>query len=88
MVVAFDEQDKDARLSLRQTEILQKLSNVCSDLTSGPKNAYGIFYDFFSGLLITPKIPLLSLSALYRSSTPSMVDTCSNQLPENHIMDQ
>ncbi|PVG00389.1 putative gamma-glutamylcysteine synthetase [Serendipita vermifera] len=39
MVVAFDEQERDARLSLRQSEILHKLSNVCNDLSSGPRNA-------------------------------------------------
>jgi glutamate--cysteine ligase catalytic subunit len=40
MVVAFDDEEKDARLSLRQTEILHKLGNVCSDLTSGPRNRF------------------------------------------------
>jgi hypothetical protein len=40
MVVALDDEEKDARLSLRQTEILHELSNVCSDLTSGPRNRF------------------------------------------------
>lgn len=33
MVVTFDDEDKNAKLSLRQTEILTKLSKVVSDLT-------------------------------------------------------
>lgn len=41
MVVAFDDQDRDARLSLRQTEILKKLETVCDDLPCGPKNTCG-----------------------------------------------
>jgi glutamate--cysteine ligase catalytic subunit len=40
MVVAFDEDDKDARLSLRQSEILSKLSHVCDDLPCGPQNTF------------------------------------------------
>jgi len=32
MVVAFDNEARNAKLSLRQTEILQKLSGVCNDL--------------------------------------------------------
>lgn len=32
MVVSFDEQERSARLSLRQTEILQKLANAVADL--------------------------------------------------------
>lgn len=33
MVVTFDDEEKNAKLSLRQTEILEKLSKVVSDLT-------------------------------------------------------
>lgn len=33
MVVAFDNAEKNAKLSLRQSEILEKLSNICSDLS-------------------------------------------------------
>ena len=33
MVVAFDKETKNAKLSLRQTEILQKLGGVCNDLS-------------------------------------------------------
>lgn len=32
MVVSFFDQEKSARLSLRQAEILQKLANVVTDL--------------------------------------------------------
>lgn len=32
MVIAFDDQTKNAKLSLRQTEILAKLSKIVSDL--------------------------------------------------------
>jgi glutamate--cysteine ligase catalytic subunit len=40
MVVAFNDNDKDARLSLRQSEILAKLAHVCDDLPCGPQNAF------------------------------------------------
>ena len=33
MVVAFDDAEKNAKLSLRQSEILEKLSNICNDLS-------------------------------------------------------
>jgi len=33
MVVTFDDDEKNAKLSLRQTEILEKLSKVVGDLT-------------------------------------------------------
>lgn len=33
MVVAFDEKEKNAKLSLRQTEILAELGSICSDLS-------------------------------------------------------
>ncbi|KAG8761065.1 hypothetical protein FRC14_007846 [Serendipita sp. 396] len=39
MVISFFDEEKDARLSLRQTEILSKLANICSELPCGPKNA-------------------------------------------------
>ena len=32
MVIAFDDETKNAKLSLRQTEILAKLSKIVSDL--------------------------------------------------------
>lgn len=35
MVVAFDEQEKSAKLSLRQTEILAKLSDIVHDISAG-----------------------------------------------------
>jgi glutamate--cysteine ligase catalytic subunit len=35
MVVSFDDKTKSAKLSLRQGEILQKLSNIVSDLCEG-----------------------------------------------------
>ena len=33
MVVSLDDAEKNAKLSLRQTEILGKLSGVCNDLS-------------------------------------------------------
>ena len=34
MVVVFDNQEKNAKLSLRQTEILAKLGTITSDIAS------------------------------------------------------
>lgn len=33
MVVTFDNVDKNAKLSLRQSEILAELSSICNDLS-------------------------------------------------------
>ena len=33
MVVAFDKVEKNAKVSLRQSEILAKLSSICNDLS-------------------------------------------------------
>jgi glutamate--cysteine ligase catalytic subunit len=35
MVISFDNEEKNAKLSLRQTEILEKLSSIVSDISSG-----------------------------------------------------
>lgn len=35
MVVAFDDQEKSAKLSLRQTEILTKLNDIVHDISAG-----------------------------------------------------
>ncbi|KAH7888688.1 glutamate-cysteine ligase-domain-containing protein [Phlebopus sp. FC_14] len=42
MVVAFDDQDKNAKLSLRQTEILAKLNKIVSDLSDDPPDSVSI----------------------------------------------
>lgn len=34
MVISFDKEEKNAKLSLRQTEILQKLGSIVSDITA------------------------------------------------------
>jgi glutamate--cysteine ligase catalytic subunit len=34
MVVSFDKEEKNAKLSLRQTEILAKLSSIVGDISS------------------------------------------------------
>lgn len=34
MVVAFDDQEKNAKLSLRQTEILAKLQSIVNDIAT------------------------------------------------------
>ena len=40
MVVAFDDQEKSAKLSLRQTEILTKLSDIVHDISAGCPTKY------------------------------------------------
>ena len=39
MVVSFDDEAKNAKLSLRQTEILEKLSSIVDDICSDCDNA-------------------------------------------------
>ncbi|CCA66352.1 probable gamma-glutamylcysteine synthetase [Serendipita indica DSM 11827] len=60
IVVAFDDEEGDARLSLRQTEILAKLAHVCDDLPCGPKNApVPIFHPEYGRFMLesTPGAP-------------------------------
>ena len=40
MVAAFDDQDKNVKLSLRQTEILAKLQSIVSDIASDRGETY------------------------------------------------
>lgn len=40
MVVALDDENKNAKLSLRQTEILSKLSSIVKDLSSETEDSY------------------------------------------------
>lgn len=35
MVISFDKEEKNAKLSLRQTEILAKLSSIVHDISAG-----------------------------------------------------
>lgn len=35
MVISFDDAEKNAKLSLSQTEMLQKLSSIVSDVPAG-----------------------------------------------------
>ncbi len=39
MVVSFDDEAKNAKLSLRQTEILEKLSSIVDDICSDCDNS-------------------------------------------------
>lgn len=40
MVVSFDDEEKNAKLSLRQTEILAKLGAIVSDIDSETPDKY------------------------------------------------
>jgi len=40
MVVSFDEKEKNAKLSLRQQEILEKINSAVEDISSGTPNKY------------------------------------------------
>jgi glutamate--cysteine ligase catalytic subunit len=40
MVVSFDDKEKNAKLSLRQQEILEKLDSVVDDISAGALNKY------------------------------------------------
>ena len=44
LVVAFDKDQKNAKLSLRQSEILAKLGSICNDLSdeAGEKSVSGL----------------------------------------------
>jgi hypothetical protein len=40
MVVSFDDKGKNAKLSLRQQEILEKLDSAVDDISAGTLNKY------------------------------------------------
>ena len=40
MVVVFDDKEKDARLSLRQTEILEKLDTIVNNINADCPSQY------------------------------------------------
>lgn len=40
MVVSFDDEDKNAKLSLRQTEILAKLNEIVDDICADCPDQY------------------------------------------------
>lgn len=42
MVVLFDEKEKNAKLSLRQTEILEKLSKIVDEICSECHDQYAL----------------------------------------------
>ena len=40
MVVSFDAEERNAKLSLRQSEILEKLGSICNDLSDEAGEKY------------------------------------------------
>ena len=44
MVVSFDDENRNARLSLRQTEILEKLRSIVDDISDGVDEQYVYIY--------------------------------------------
>jgi len=99
--VAFDEEDKDARLSLRQTEILHKLSNICDKLPNGPGNRSARHcpsvcrHCLLMIRMMTTSLAMAIQQMLTRcatvsslSFTPSMEGSCSSPHQESPTMAQ
>lgn len=79
MVMSFDKETKSVKLSLRQSEILEKLNNVVDNLSEDSGNKLALL----PGLPQTSHSPLLV--SQFRASTPNMVATCSNRRLEPPI---
>ncbi|KAJ7647373.1 glutamate-cysteine ligase catalytic subunit [Roridomyces roridus] len=75
MVVAMDDEKKDARLSLRQTEILAKLSSIVGDLSSGCPDSVSVpnFHPEYGRYMLesTPGSP-------YTNSIPDLLSVEAN----------
>lgn len=51
MVVSLDDAEKNAKLSLRQTEILGELNGVCSDLSDEADEKWALFASVTCGII-------------------------------------
>lgn len=75
MVVSFDEAGKNARLSLRQSEILKELAvEEAEAITAMPGAALVVYSDLF----VASVLKCLGTVIKYPSSTPSTAGICSN----------
>ncbi|KAJ7346569.1 glutamate-cysteine ligase catalytic subunit [Mycena albidolilacea] len=75
LVVALDDERKDARLSLRQTEILEKLSSICGSISSGSPESVSVptFHPEYGRYMLesTPGSP-------YTGSIPDLISVEAN----------
>ena len=78
MVAAFDDQEKNAKLSLRQTEILAKLQSIVNNIASDSAEPYVLL----SSLTQVPCTQRTTAGTLCRHSTPSMDGLCWSPPPD------
>jgi len=79
MVISFDDENKNAKLSLRQTEILKKLSAIVDDICADcPESWVPCWTRRHSYIPIYPEFPYLPF-------IQNMDDTCWNRPQDRHI---
>lgn len=82
MVVSFDDNEKNAKLSLRQTEILAKLNDIVNDISADCPEGY------VPGSLYRRCNHLFHIVLLCPNSIQNTDDTCWNLHLVLHILDQ
>jgi len=83
MVVSFDDNEKNAKLSLRQTEILAKLNDIVNDISADCPEGYVPA----SGSCRQPNHSFYIVS-LCPNSIQNMDGTCWNLRLVRHTLDQ
>ena len=82
MVVSFDDNEKNAKLSLRQTEILAKLNDIVNDISADCSEEY------VPGSLYRRSNHSFHIVLLCPNSIQNMDGTCWNLRLVRHILDQ
>ena len=82
MVVSFDNIEKNAKLSLRQTEILAKLNDIVNDISADCPEGYVL------GFLYRQYNHLFHIVLLCPNSIQNTDGICWNPRLVRHILDQ
>lgn len=80
MVVTFDNTERNAKLSLRQSEILAKLQKIVDDIACGCDKCVHHLIDCD----LLSEIACGHLASRYRRTTQSTDASCSSRRPVRH----
>ena len=83
MVISYDHENRNARLSLRQNEILEELAND-EKLKSAGGAVPGLQHTVWYVPSLSLELMILVLKRIFQYFILNMEDTCSKQLRESH----